>query len=125
MEDHKDALVEMFLKLYDAYRVNDSEMIEINPLALTKNDELVALDCKFTLDDSGAARRADLVKHGVPEKLTELEARAKEFGLKYIELDGQVGVLANGAGLTMTTMDVIAHHGGEPAHGMTTHDDAA
>lgn len=116
LDDQKDALVEMFLKLYDAYRVNDSEMIEINPLALTKNDELVALDCKFTLDDSGAARRADLVKDGVPEKLTELEARAKEHGLKYIELDGQVGVLANGAGLTMTTMDAIRHYGGEPAN---------
>jgi len=116
MEEQKGALVELFLKLYDAYRVNDAEMIEINPLALTKNDELVALDCKFTLDDSGAARRADLVKDGVPDKLTELEERAKALGLKYIELDGSVGVLANGAGLTMTTMDAIRHYGGEPAN---------
>lgn len=116
VEDHKDALVEFFLKLYDAYRVNDAEMIEINPLALTRDSELVALDCKFTLDDSGAARRSDIVQYGVPEKLTELEARAKAFGLKYIELDGSVGVLANGAGLTMTTMDAIRHYGGEPAN---------
>ena len=116
LEEQKGALVELFLKLYDAYRVNDAELIEINPLALTKNDELVALDCKFTLDDSGAARRADLAKYGVPDKLTELEARAKEAGLKYIELDGSVGVLANGAGLTMTTMDAIRHYGGEPAN---------
>ncbi len=116
LEEQKEALVDMFLKLYDAYRVNDAEMIEINPLALTKNDELVALDCKFTLDDSGAARRAELVKHGVPEKLTGLEAQAKAHGLKYIELDGSVGVLANGAGLTMTTMDAIRHYGGEPAN---------
>ncbi|MGI9451292.1 MAG: succinate--CoA ligase subunit beta [Geminicoccaceae bacterium] len=116
LEEQKNALVELFSKLYDAYRVNDAELIEINPLALTKNDELVALDCKFTLDDSGAARRVDLAKNGVPDKLTELEARAKEFGLKYIELDGSVGVLANGAGLTMTTMDAIRHYGGEPAN---------
>ena len=116
MEAHKDKLVELFLKLYDVYRVNDAELIEINPLALTQDEELVALDCKFTLDDSGAARRPDLVKDGVPERLTELEARAKEHGLKYIELDGNVGVLANGAGLTMTTMDAIRHYGGEPAN---------
>ncbi len=116
VEAHGDALVELFSKLYDAYRVNDAEMIEINPLALTKDDELVALDCKFTLDDSGAARRPELVKNGVPEKLTELEARAKASGLKFIELDGSVGVLANGAGLTMTTMDAIRHYGGEPAN---------
>ena len=116
LEAQKDALVELFLKLYDAYRVNDAEMIEINPLALTKDDELVALDCKFIMDDSGVARRPELTKDGVPEKLTSLEKQAKEHGLKYIELDGSVGVLANGAGLTMTTMDAIRHYGGEPAN---------
>ena len=116
LDDQKEALVDMFLKLYDAYRVNDAEMIEINPLVLTKDNELIALDCKFTLDDSGAARRVELTRQGVPEKLTELEAEAKAHGLKYIELDGSVGVLANGAGLTMTTMDAIRHYGGEPAN---------
>lgn len=116
LEDHKETLVELFLKLYDAYRVNDAEMIEINPLALTKDDELVALDCKFIMDDSGAARRLELIEGGVPEKLTPLEQQAKKHGLKYIELDGSVGVLANGAGLTMTTMDAIRHYGGEPAN---------
>ena len=116
LEAHKDTLVELFLKLYDAYRVNDAEMIEINPLALTKDDELVALDCKFIMDDSGVARRPELTKDGVPEKLTSLEQQAKEHGLKFIELDGSVGVLANGAGLTMTTMDAIRHYGGEPAN---------
>lgn len=116
LEDQKDILVEFFLKLYDSYRVNDAEMIEVNPLALTQNDELVALDCKFTMDDSGVARRQELVENGVPEKLTTLEQQAKEHGLKYIELDGSVGVLANGAGLTMTTMDAIRHYGGAPAN---------
>ena len=116
LEAHKDALVELFLKLYDVYRVNDAEMVEINPLALTKDDELVALDCKFIMDDSGVARRPELCKDGVPEKLTPLEQQAKGHGLKFIELDGSVGVLANGAGLTMTTMDAIRHYGGEPAN---------
>lgn len=116
LEDEKEALVEFFLKLFDAYRISDAELIEINPLALTTTGDLVALDCKLTVDDSGLARRTDLAAQGVPETLTELEARAKEHGLKYIELDGAVGVLANGAGLTMTTMDAIRHFGGAPAN---------
>ncbi len=116
LEEEKAALVEFFLKLYDAYRISDAELIEINPLALTTPGDLVALDCKLTIDDSGAARRPEIVAEGVPETLTELEARGREHGLKYIELDGEVGVLANGAGLTMTTMDAIRHFGGAPAN---------
>ncbi|MEZ5934457.1 MAG: ATP-grasp domain-containing protein [Alphaproteobacteria bacterium] len=116
LEDEKGALVEFFLKLFDAYRVTDAELIEINPLALTSAGDLVALDCKLTVDDSGLARRPELEAEGVPEPLTELEARAKALGLKFIELDGEVGVLANGAGLTMTTMDAIRHYGGRPAN---------
>ena len=116
LDEEKGALVEFFLMLYDAYRVTDAELIEINPLALTTTGDLVALDCKLTIDDSGAARRPEIKASGVPEKLTELEARAQEHGLRYIELDGEVGVLANGAGLTMTTMDAIRHFGGAPAN---------
>jgi succinyl-CoA synthetase beta subunit len=116
LEEEKGALVEVFLKLFDAYRVTDAELIEINPLALTGAGELVALDCKLVVDDSALARRPELAAQGVLETLTELEARAGEHGLKYIELDGEVGVLANGAGLTMTTMDAIRHYGGRPAN---------
>ena len=116
LEEEKGVLVEFFLKLYDAYRISDAELIEINPLSLTTVGDLVALDCKLTIDDSGAARRPEIAANGVPEKLTDLEARAHEHGLKYIELDGEVGVLANGAGLTMTTMDAIRHFGGAPAN---------
>ena len=68
------------------------------------------------LDDSGIPRRQALAATGSPEPLTALEERAQSLGLSYIELDGDIGVLANGAGLTMTTMDVIAHHGGRPAN---------
>jgi succinyl-CoA synthetase beta subunit len=102
--------------LYRAYRENDAELLEVNPLARLEDGRLVALDCKFVLDDSGAGRREALVSEGSPEPVTALEARAAALGLKYIELDGDIGVLANGAGLTMTTMDVITRHGGRPAN---------
>ncbi|MFN3868371.1 MAG: succinate--CoA ligase, partial [Hyphomicrobiaceae bacterium] len=92
------------------------ELIEINPLVVTKDGRIVALDCKLTVDDGAAARQADIVGMAAPEKLTDLEAEAAAAGLKYIELGGDVGVLANGAGLTMTTMDAIAHYGGKPAN---------
>ncbi len=106
----------VLMKLYGAYSAHDAELLEINPLATLTDGRLVALDCKFTMDDSGAARQPDLAARGAPEKLTELEARGRAHGLKYIELDGNVGVLANGAGLTMTTMDSVRHFGGRPAN---------
>ncbi|MFQ5754839.1 MAG: succinate--CoA ligase subunit beta [Acidiferrobacterales bacterium] len=103
-------------QLYHAYRANDAELLEINPLALTDDGKLVALDCKFVLDDSGAQRRPELAGQGVSGAATELERRGRNLGLRFIELDGEVGVLANGAGLTMTTLDVIARHGGSAAN---------
>lgn len=110
------AVADVLLALYDAYCANDAELLEINPLILTQDGRLMALDCKFTLDDSAIKRREELAASGTPDKLTELEKRGKEQGLKYIELDGEVGVLANGAGLTMTTMDAVRHYGGKPAN---------
>ena len=107
-----DALV----KLYEAYAAFDAELLEINPLIVARDGRVVALDCKFVMDDSAIARQPVVARAGTPEKLTGLEARAKAAGLKYIDLDGNVGVLANGAGLTMTTMDVVRHHGGRPAN---------
>ncbi len=109
-------VAETLMALYRAYRDNDAELLEVNPLARLDDGRLVALDCKFTLDDSGIRRREELARGGSPEPLTALEARAQALGLRYIELDGDIGVLANGAGLTMTTMDVIAHHGGRAAN---------
>ena len=109
-------VADTLVALYRAYRENDAELLEVNPLARRADGRLVALDCKFTLDDSGIQRRPALAREGSPEPLTLLEARGQALGLKYIELDGDIGVLANGAGLTMTTMDVIAHHGGRPGN---------
>ena len=113
----KDAQVaDVLVRLYQVYRDNDAELIEINPLAVTGDGRMVALDCKFVMDDSAVKRHEELAKKGTPEKVTGLEAKGRALGLRYIELDGDVGVLANGAGLTMTTMDVVCHHGGKPAN---------
>lgn len=103
-------------RLFAAYRAHDAELLEINPLALLKDGKLVALDCKFVLDDAAAYRQPDIAAQGSREPQTDLERRGSEHGLKLIQLDGNVGVLANGAGLTMTTMDVIRHLGGRPAN---------
>lgn len=109
-------LLDALAKLYQAYVENDAELMEINPLVATRDGETIALDCKFVLDDSALRRHENLAKSGAPEKLTELEQRGQDIGFKYIELEGDVGVLSNGAGLTMTTMDAISHYGGEPAN---------
>jgi len=103
-------------KLYAAYRARDAELLEINPLALLADGLVVALDCKFVLDDAAVYRQLDIAKAGSHGAMTELEWRGAKAGLKLIQLDGNVGVLANGAGLTMTTMDVIRHYGGQPAN---------
>lgn len=111
-----EAVTALLERLYDAYIGNDAELLEINPLVLTEDDRLVALDCKFTLEDSAIKRRRELAAKGSPDKLTGLEGKAQEVGFKYIELDGNVGILANGAGLTMTSMDAVSHYGGRPAN---------
>jgi len=111
-----DAVAEVLVKLYDAYATNDAELLEINPLIVTGSGDVVALDCKFVMDDSGIKRQPDLAPKGTPDKLTGLETVGEGHGIKYIELDGNVVVLANGAGLTMTTMDVVRHYGGRPAN---------
>ncbi|MBH61262.1 MAG: succinate--CoA ligase [Alphaproteobacteria bacterium] len=114
--DVQDAVADVLVRLYDVWRSRDAELVEINPLAITADGGVVALDCKFTLDDLSKARQEDITGAGVPDKLTDLEARGRELGLTYIELDGEIGILANGAGLTMTTMDAVRHYGGNPAN---------
>ncbi len=110
------AIADALTKLYRAYRDTDAELIEINPLALLADGSIAALDCKLIIDDASAERQPQLAALAAPENLTALERRGQAAGLKFIELDGDIGLLANGAGLTMTTMDVIAHLGGRPAN---------
>jgi succinyl-CoA synthetase beta subunit len=109
-------VTDILQKLYAAYRARDAELLEVNPLALLADGRVVALDCKFVLDDAAIYRQADIAAGGGASAMTDLERRGAEAGLKLIQLDGNVGVLANGAGLTMTTMDVIRHYGGKPAN---------
>ncbi|MCK6451959.1 MAG: acetate--CoA ligase family protein [Alphaproteobacteria bacterium] len=110
------AVAATLVALYRLYRDCDAELLEINPLVITGDGHVMALDCKLVIDDAALPRRPDLAKLGTPEKLTELERRGRALGLRYIELEGPVGLLANGAGLTMTTMDAIAHAGGGAAN---------
>lgn len=109
-------IVQILGQLYAAYRARDAELLEINPLALLGDGRVVALDCKFALDDAAVYRQPEIAASGAANAMTDLERRGAEHGLKLIQLDGNVGVLANGAGLTMTTMDVIRYFGGKPAN---------
>ena len=109
-------VVDILAKLYRIFRERDAELVEINPLAELKDGRVVALDCKFVGDDASRDLQPEIAAAATPDKQTELERRGAEAGLKFIQLDGDVGVLANGAGLTMTTMDVINHAGGRPAN---------
>jgi succinyl-CoA synthetase beta subunit len=102
--------------LYTAYRALDADLLEVNPLVVTEDGRVIALDCKLVVDEGAATRHPGLLEKGTPDPLTDLEARAEAAGLKYIDLGGSVGILANGAGLTMTTMDAVSHLGGEPAN---------
>jgi len=112
----EEQIARIVARLYAAYRGHDAELLEVNPLALLVDGRVVALDCKFVLDDAAIFRQGEIAKSGAPAAMTALERHAAEAGLKLIQLDGNVGVLANGAGLTMTTMDVIRHFGGRPAN---------
>lgn len=115
-----DELALVVERLYETYVDADASLVEVNPLVLTESGEVVALDAKVTIDPGSLARQQGLLEGlpggGPPPLGTELELRGRELGLRYIELDGDVGVLANGAGLTMTSVDAIAHFGGRAAN---------
>lgn len=108
------------VRLYGVYADVDAALVEVNPLVLTRSGDVVALDAKVTIDPASVPRqreRLEALPGGLPPDTgTELERRGRELGLTYIELDGDVGVLANGAGLTMTTLDAVHVAGGRPAN---------
>ena len=102
-------------KVYAVFKEQDAILVEINPLALLGNGELVALDGKMETDDNARFRHPDA--KGVDEQAEHpLEQRAKELGLSYVKLDGEVGIVGNGAGLVMTTLDMIQRNGGKAAN---------
>jgi len=111
-----------FRSLYQCYRAVDAELVEVNPLAIDEAGEPIALDAKLSVDDAALSRHPEL---DLPRRSgTPLELRAHSYGLYYVELDGEVGVLANGAGLTMATLDAVRFHGGRPANFMEIGGDA-
>lgn len=108
--------ITMFMKMYQCYVETDASLVEINPLVLTKDDRVVALDAKFNFDDNALYRQPDIAKLHDKHEEDPTEMAAKEYNLNYIKLDGNVGCMVNGAGLAMATMDIIKLAGGEPAN---------
>ena len=114
-----DAFKEMtlFIKnLYQAYVNSDASLFEINPVLKTSDDKIIAVDCKVSIDDNSIFRQKELSKKRDINEENPIEVEAKSFGLSYVDLDGNVGCMVNGAGLAMATMDLIKHAGGEPAN---------
>jgi succinyl-CoA synthetase beta subunit len=115
-EDARAKTAELLAKLYDAFNESDATLIEVNPLVLTKGGDVVALDAKVTIDNSALFRHEELADLEDPSAEDPQEQMAKEKGLTYVKLDGDIGILGNGAGLCMSTLDVVAQAGGRPAN---------
>ncbi len=114
-EDVVDAVAESMVALYGAFNEFDATLIEVNPLIVTSDRRIVALDAKVTIDGSALFRHEELAAAEEPPEDPQ-ERMAKEKGLTYVKLDGNVGILGNGAGLCMSTLDVVANAGGDPAN---------
>ena len=108
--------VDILRKLYTAYTEGDADLAEINPLILKPTGEVHALDAKVTLDDSSTFRHPDYEQYEATQVRDEREQAAHDKGLQYVGLDGSVGIIANGAGLAMSTVDIVSQVGGQPAN---------
>jgi len=112
----KEQGANLFKNLYKAFTESDMSLLEINPLVLTKEDQILCLDAKVNFDDNALFRHTEFQNLIDPSEEDESELKASEFGLSYIKLDGNIGCLVNGAGLAMATMDIIKLYGAEPAN---------
>ncbi len=106
----------MLGKLYEAFVAEDAVLVEVNPLLITKDRQVVALDSKVTIDGNALYRHKDTAEMRNPSDEDPQEQMARERGLTFVKLDGNIGILGNGAGLVMSTLDVVAQAGGEPAN---------
>ena len=113
-ERHAAAAERLMIGLYDAFVAYDASLIEINPLALTRDGELLALDAKMSIDDNALFRHRDI--EDLREREPEGRLERARHGFNYIALDGDIGCVVNGAGLAMATMDILKLHGGAPAN---------
>ncbi|WP_287585404.1 ADP-forming succinate--CoA ligase subunit beta [Candidatus Borrarchaeum sp.] len=111
-------IISIINKFFEVVTAYDCELIESNPLVLTKEGKIIAADARMIIDDNSLFRHPQLQDKAKEElrDLTEFELRAKEFGFSYVDLDGNIGIIANGAGLTMASMDIIDFYGGRPAN---------
>lgn len=114
--DALKSAVPFFLSLYDAYMKEDCSLLEINPLILTKENQIIAGDCKINFDDNALYRHTENAAFRDKSEEDPLELQASEFNLNYVKLDGNIGCMVNGAGLAMATMDIIKLAGAEPAN---------
>ena len=106
----------IFMKMYNCYQSTDASLLEINPLILTKNERVIALDSKFNFDGNALFRQKEIAEMRDLTEEDSMEVEAGKYNLNYIKLDGNVGCMVNGAGLAMATMDIIKLAGGEPAN---------
>ena len=107
---------DILLRLWNVYQSGDCSLAEINPLAITPEGQVLALDAKVTLDDNAEFRHREWSTWRDPAEETPGARLAREFGLSYVKLQGDIGCVVNGAGLAMATMDLVKHYGGEPAN---------
>src|SRR5581483_9414396 len=106
----------LLARLYETFEAEDAMLVEVNPLLVTKSRDVVALDSKVTIDANSLYRHSDIAAFRNPSAEDPQEQMAKERDLTYVKLDGNVGILGNGAGLVMSTLDVVAQAGGRPAN---------
>ena len=115
-KEHISAFTKIALNLYRAFAESDASLAEINPLIINADNQLQAVDGKILLDDSALPRQKQLAAMRDPDEDNPTEIDAREAGLSYIDLDGEIGCMVNGAGLAMATMDIIKLYGGSPAN---------
>jgi succinyl-CoA synthetase beta subunit len=108
--------VDMLAKLYEVFERRDAMLVEVNPLIVTGDRKVVALDAKVSIDDNALPRHPEIAEMRNPSAEDPQEQMAKERGITYVKLDGEIGILGNGAGLVMSTLDVVAQAGGRPAN---------
>jgi succinyl-CoA synthetase beta subunit len=115
-KEHTRQFIKIAKGLYEAYMGSDASLAEINPLVITGDNQLLAVDGKIALDDSALFRHPDLAEMRDPDSESPSEVTARRHDLNYIQLDGEIGCMVNGAGLAMATMDIVKFYGGDPAN---------
>jgi succinyl-CoA synthetase beta subunit len=114
--DAREGAGDIVRKLFALLHDRDATLVEVNPLVQLETGEVIALDAKVTIDDNALGRHPDVAELGKEFPIDPVEQRAKDAGLQYVKLDGEVGIIGNGAGLVMSTLDVVAQHGAKAAN---------